>query len=172
MPVSQRGSILSSRSDAEQARFMDDLEDLEVTEELSGFNSDNEEHRGHTLNVGDTMSDIGRVVSQTEAGMDFTTNLEAPMEGVQRRARASAQSSISGRPARSGAGLGLVNGKPSPYEDMSMSRLADSYWRQGNESGSENAPEFTRDDLVTMVGTNFFVYVLNGRVWEFTAKSA
>ncbi|KAJ2031230.1 hypothetical protein IWW57_000799 [Coemansia sp. S610] len=150
MPVSQRGSVLSSRSDAEQARFMDDLEDLEVTEELSGFNSDNEEHRGHTLNVGDTMSDIGRVVSQTEAGMDFTTNLEAPMEGVQRRARASAQSSISGRPARSGAGLGLVNGKPSPYEDMSMSRLADSYWRQGNEGGSENAPEFTRDDLGTM----------------------
>ncbi|KAJ2733111.1 hypothetical protein IW152_003347 [Coemansia sp. BCRC 34962] len=150
MPVSQRGSILSSRSDAEQARFLDDLEDLEVTEELSGFNSDNEEHRGHTLNAGDTMSDIGRVVSQTEAGMDFTTNLEAPMEGVQRRARASAQSSISGRPVRSGAGLGLVNGKPSPYEDISMSRLADSYWRPGNESSSENAHEFTRDDLGTM----------------------
>ncbi|KAJ2741441.1 hypothetical protein GGI19_006952, partial [Coemansia pectinata] len=82
MPVSHRGSMNSSRSDAEHShgRFMDDLEGLEVTEELSGFNSDNEEHRGH-MNVGDTMSDIGHVVSQTEAGMDFTTNLEAPMEG-------------------------------------------------------------------------------------------
>ncbi|KAJ2881455.1 hypothetical protein H4R27_004074 [Coemansia aciculifera] len=141
----------SSRSDAEHShgRFMDDLEGLEVTEELSGFNSDNEEHRGH-MNVGDTMSDIGHVVSQTEAGMDFTTNLEAPMEGVQRRAGASARSSVSGRPIRGGAGLGLVNGKPSPYEDMSMSRLADSYWRPGNESSSENAHEFTRDDLGTM----------------------
>ncbi|KAJ2467689.1 hypothetical protein GGI03_001423, partial [Coemansia sp. RSA 2337] len=141
----------SSRSDAEHshAQFMDDLEGLEVTEELSGFNSDNEDHRGH-MNVGDTMSDIGRVVSQTEAGMDFTTNLEAPMEGVQRRAGASARSSVSGRPIRGGAGLGLVNGKPSPYEDMSMSRLADSYWRPENESSNENAHEFTRDDLGTM----------------------
>ncbi|KAJ2894057.1 hypothetical protein GGI21_005337, partial [Coemansia aciculifera] len=104
MPISHRGSLASSHGTGEshsQARYLEELEGFEVTEELSGFNSDDCEddngggHRrqqqegpggAHFLNVGDTLSDIGRVVSQTEAGMDFTTNLEAPMEGVQRRA--------------------------------------------------------------------------------------
>ncbi|KAJ2740715.1 hypothetical protein GGI20_005657, partial [Coemansia sp. BCRC 34301] len=161
MPVSHRGSMASSRGDAEhsQARYLEELEGLEVTEELTGFDSDEDDNggggRGHLLNVGDTMSDIGRVVSQTEAGMDFTTNLEAPMEGVRRRATggaASARSSVSGGIGYSrggGAGLGLVNGKPSPYEDMSMSRLADSYWRPDDpENSGDNV--HTRDDLGSM----------------------
>ncbi|KAJ2581586.1 hypothetical protein GGH95_001998, partial [Coemansia sp. RSA 1836] len=171
MPASHRGSMASSRDDGEhsQARYLDELEGFEVTEELSGFNSSDDDGGGgrgggggqqgpggNLLNVGDTMSDIGRVVSQTEAGMDFTTNLEAPMEGVQRRAAGggvSARSSVSGRDGYSrggGAGLGLVNGKPSPYEDMSMSRLADSYWRPDHHAGSSSDNAHTRDDLVSM----------------------
>ncbi|KAJ2627742.1 hypothetical protein IW137_005572, partial [Coemansia sp. RSA 1287] len=52
--------------------------DRHSMEELSGFNSDGQTDH---LSVNETMSDIGRVVSQGEAGMDFTTNMDAPLDG-------------------------------------------------------------------------------------------
>ncbi|KAJ1741345.1 hypothetical protein LPJ79_003622 [Coemansia sp. RSA 1821] len=84
-----------------------------IAEELSGFSSSQAEDNTGVLSVNETMSDIGRVVSQEEAGMDFTTNLDAPMDGVWLHKRAV--------------------GPPAPVDDMSMSRFAESYWKpQGN----------------------------------------
>ncbi|KAJ2784534.1 hypothetical protein H4R18_001074 [Coemansia javaensis] len=108
----------------------------QVTEELSGFvsGSQTEDHMENLLNAGDTVSDIGRVVSQAEAGMDFTTNLDAPMEGVVRKP---------GRPVLAPRARAAAN----HVGDMSMSRLADSYWRPQDTSGlSELGP----DDLQSM----------------------
>ncbi|KAJ1855068.1 hypothetical protein GGH12_001770 [Coemansia sp. RSA 1822] len=89
-----------------------------MDELLSGFNSD-----GHTdhLSVNETMSDIGRVVSQGEAGMDFTTNMDAPLDGVWTK-----------RPA----------GR-APVDDISMSRFAESYWKPQHDSDDLQSMEFS-----------------------------
>ncbi|KAJ2850283.1 hypothetical protein IWW36_002031 [Coemansia brasiliensis] len=82
-----------------------------MAEELSGFStSQAEDNTDNVLSVNETMSDIGRVVSQAEAGMDFTTNLDAPMDGVWRHKRA-------------------VGPPEAQADDMSMSRFAESYWK-------------------------------------------
>ncbi|KAJ2358253.1 hypothetical protein GGF43_000939 [Coemansia sp. RSA 2618] len=87
--------------------------------ELSGFGTDSqhEDNTEHLLSVNDTMSDIGRVVSQAEAGMDFTTNMDAPLDGVwtHRQQRPVGQAHV--------------------HDDISLSRFAESYWKpQHNDS--------------------------------------
>ncbi|KAJ2796182.1 hypothetical protein H4R21_004814, partial [Coemansia helicoidea] len=58
-------------TDMEDRLSFDDQASGMVTEELSGFasGSQTEDNTENLLNVADTMSDIGRVVSQAEAGM-------------------------------------------------------------------------------------------------------
>ncbi|KAJ2771802.1 hypothetical protein IWQ56_001642, partial [Coemansia nantahalensis] len=120
-------------TDMEDRLSFDDQASGMVTEELSGFasGSQTEDNTENLLNVADTMSDIGRVVSQAEAGMAFSANLDAPMEGVRKLARPV--------PAR--------RAHAAPADDMSMSRLADSYWKLQNNSGLS---EFEPADLQSM----------------------
>ncbi|KAJ1733828.1 hypothetical protein LPJ61_001370 [Coemansia biformis] len=120
-------------TDTEDHLSLGDLASGQVTEELSGFasGSQTEDNTENLLNVGDTMSDIGRVVSQAEAGMAFSANLDAPMEGVRKLAR----------PVPSGYA------RAAHTDDISMSRLADSYWKPQNASGLS---EFDINDLQSM----------------------
>ncbi|KAJ2317125.1 hypothetical protein IWW51_000717 [Coemansia sp. RSA 2702] len=92
-----------------------------VASELSGLASDSHEDT-QLLSVNETMSDIGRVVSQNEAGMDFTTNMDAPVDGVWRHKE-----------------------RPPPVDDISMSRLAESYWKPQRTSDAHQS-----DDLQSM----------------------
>ncbi|KAJ2201198.1 hypothetical protein IW143_000968 [Coemansia sp. RSA 520] len=92
--------------------------DRHSMEELSGFNSDGQTDH---LSVNETMSDIGRVVSQGEAGMDFTTNMDAPLDGVWTK-----------RPAGH-----------EPIDDISMSRFAESYWKPQHDSDDLQSMEFS-----------------------------
>ncbi|KAJ2081060.1 hypothetical protein H4R24_002631 [Coemansia sp. RSA 988] len=114
----------------------------QVTEELSGFDTE----MGGTDNTEilrvDTMSDIGGVVSQAEAGMDFSTNVDAPMEGVRKQQQ---QHDYQHNRTRVGHMQGVVGG--GGVEDMSMSRLAESYWKPQRNSSFN---EFTHDDLRSM----------------------
>ncbi|KAJ2799927.1 hypothetical protein H4R20_004249, partial [Coemansia guatemalensis] len=117
----------------------------QVTEELSGFGTE----LGGTDNTEilrvDTMSDIGGVVSQTEAGMDFSTNVDAPMEGVRKQQQQQQQNyPYQHNRTRAGQMQAPVGGG---VEDISMSRLAESYWKPQRNSSFN---EFTHDDLRSM----------------------
>ncbi|KAJ1905809.1 hypothetical protein LPJ81_001719 [Coemansia sp. IMI 209127] len=94
--------------------------DNQATEELTGIQWD--EGMGETQEFAgtDALSEIGGVVSQAEANMDFSTNLEAAMEGVQKR-----QNEVE-----------KARGEYANFDDTSLSRFADSYWRVSDE-GSE-----------------------------------
>ncbi|KAI9500343.1 hypothetical protein BX070DRAFT_65454 [Coemansia spiralis] len=74
-------------------------------------------------NANESMSDIGGVVAG-EASMDFSTELNAPMEGVRRKAR--------------GGGWA---------DNISMSRFAESYWKSPESSGAQTdlVMEFATD---------------------------
>ncbi|KAJ2607501.1 hypothetical protein H4S08_004806 [Coemansia sp. RSA 1365] len=111
----------------------------QVTEELSGFGTEMEGTDNTEIHRVDTMSDIGGVVSQTEAGMDFSTNVDAPMEGVHKHQHYSYQ-----HKTRAGQ---MQPTTASGIDDMSMSRLAESYWKPQRTSSFN---EFTHDDLRSM----------------------
>ncbi|KAJ2720375.1 hypothetical protein GGI07_004640 [Coemansia sp. Benny D115] len=55
-----------------------------MTEELPGFDHDVDDVTDN-LGPGETMSHIGRVVSQAETGVDFEANIQGPLEGLQKR---------------------------------------------------------------------------------------
>ncbi|KAJ2497836.1 hypothetical protein GGH96_004791 [Coemansia sp. RSA 1972] len=97
-------------------------------EELSGFSDGHTDH----LSVNETMSDIGRVVSQGEAGMDFTTNMDAPLDGVWTK-----------RPA----------GRE-PIDDISMSRFAESYWKPQHDSDDLQSMEFSTHSAEARAAAN------------------
>ncbi|KAJ2744409.1 hypothetical protein H4S06_005450, partial [Coemansia sp. BCRC 34490] len=79
----------SGRLSLQSSNAEEDL-DNQTTEELTGFQWDENAGgggggAGQDLTGAEGLSDIGGIVSQAEASMDFTTNLEAAMEGVQKR---------------------------------------------------------------------------------------
>ncbi|KAJ2844828.1 hypothetical protein GGI22_006754, partial [Coemansia erecta] len=110
------GERLSVASSISEVRDIDN----QATEELTGIQWD--EGMGETQEFAgtDALSEIGGVVSQAEANMDFSTNLEAAMEGVQKR-----QSVVE-----------KTRGEYANFDDTSLSHFADSYWRVSDE-GSE-----------------------------------
>ncbi|KAJ2668932.1 hypothetical protein GGH99_006389, partial [Coemansia sp. RSA 1285] len=76
----------SGRLSLQSSNAEEDL-DNQTTEELTGFQWDENAGgggggAGQDLTGAEGLSDIGGIVSQAEASMDFTTNLEAAMEGV------------------------------------------------------------------------------------------
>ncbi|KAJ1666877.1 hypothetical protein IW140_002466 [Coemansia sp. RSA 1813] len=112
--ASERMSVASSSAGA---RDMDN----QATEELTGFQWDEGTGAMQEFAGTDALSEIGGVVSQVEANMDFTTNLDTAMEGVQKRQLPPEK----------------PRGAYANFDDISMSRFADSYWKVSDDAAGE-----------------------------------
>ncbi|KAJ2161012.1 hypothetical protein GGF46_001814 [Coemansia sp. RSA 552] len=125
-----------------------------VEDEFTGFISDSQlEDNTEELHLEtESISDIGRAVSQGESGMDFTTHLAEPMDGVRKPMDGVRKPMDGVRKPMGTVARALPNGLRQFGEDVSLSRLADSYWRSDQQqSGSLAASSLdNNDDLQSM----------------------
>ncbi|KAJ2560021.1 hypothetical protein EV175_000022 [Coemansia sp. RSA 1933] len=124
-----------------------DVLDNQATEELTGFQWDEGSGGMHEFGGADALSEIGGVVSQVEANMDFTTNLDAAMEGVQKHQEPQEKK---------------TRGAYANIDDISLSRFADSYWKVSDDAAGEEEEEGSDLGLETMELSTQTVETTNG----------